>query len=125
MKKITMVFGLSLLTSFAFAQAGTAYTFSLQQAVDFALQNQKDVKNAVIDESIAQKKVNEIMGAGLPQINGSFNVQKFLEGPTSIIDAGNFGGPKGTYLAASFALPYQSTGGFDASQLLFSSDYFL
>jgi outer membrane protein TolC len=128
MKRIILIFGLvgiAALHSFAQAGGSAAYSFSLKQAVDFALQNQKDVKNAVLEEEIAHKKVNEIMGAGLPQINGSFDVKKFIEGPTTIIDAGNFGGPPGTYMAASFNLPYNAAGGFDASQLIFSSDYFL
>jgi outer membrane protein len=127
MKKIIVILGFGLVGSGAFAQAGTGatFSFSLQQAVDYALQNQKDVKNAVIEEEIAHKKVNEIMGAGLPQINSNFDVKKFIEGPTSVVDAGNFGGPPGTYTALSFNLPYQASGGFDASQLLFSSDYFL
>jgi outer membrane protein TolC len=128
MKRIILIFGLvgtAALGSFAQAKDSAAYSFSLKQAVDYALQNQRDVKNALLDQELAKKKVQEIAGAGLPQINGSFDVKRFVEGPTSIIDAGNFGGPPGQYLAANFNLPYQASGGFDASQLLFSSDYFL
>lgn len=127
MKKIFLMFGLGMaaLNSYAQSKDSAAYSFSLKQAVDYALQNQKDVKNAIIDQDIAQKKVNEILGAGLPQISSSFNLQKFIEGPTSVVDAGMFGGPPGMYSTLSFALPYQATGGFDASQLLFSSDYFI
>jgi outer membrane protein TolC len=127
MKRIFLTVGLVGLAALGFAQAGDSavYSFSLKQAVDFAMQNQKDVKNAALDEELAQKKVNEIMGAGLPQINGTFDVKKFIEGPISVIDASLFGGPPGTYTTAMFNLPYQATGGFEASQLLFSSEYFL
>jgi outer membrane protein len=125
-KKIILIgFGIITLTTFAQTKDSTVKSFSLQQAIDFALQNQNDVKNAMIDEEIAHKKVNEIMGAGLPQINSSFNLQDFLEIPTSLIPAEFFGGRPGTFAAIKFGTQYQATAGLDASQLIFSGDYFL
>ena len=112
-----------------YAQDGVKETapavFSLQQAIDYALQNQKDVKNAALEEAIAKQKVNEITGLGLPQINSSFDVQDFLEIPTSLIPAEIFGGPPGTFAPVKFGTKYQATAGLSASQLLFSGDYFL
>lgn len=129
MKKIIMVIGLGMAASGAFAQAkdGAAYSFSLQQAIDYAMQNQVNVKNAMIDESIAHGKVNEIMGAGLPQINASFDFKDFLEIPTTVIPnaGGLFGGTPGSDAHLKFGTQYQSTAGLDASQLIFSGDYFL
>lgn len=126
MKKIIIVgLGLAALNSFAQTKEGAAFSFSLQQAVDYALQNQVNIKNAVIDESIANKKVNEITGSGLPQINSNFDFKNFLELPTSFIPAEFFGGPPGTFAPVKFGTQYQSTAGLDASQLLFSGDYFL
>ena len=69
-------------------EASSAYSFSLQQAVDFALQNQNNIKNALLDEEIAKNKVKEVFGMGLPQVNASFDVKKFLELPTSLIPTG-------------------------------------
>ncbi|MGZ4117214.1 MAG: TolC family protein, partial [Bacteroidia bacterium] len=128
MKKIIITIGIAVAAFNSFAQTkdtGKAYSFSLQQAIDFAMQNQNDIKNAIIDEEIAHKKVNEIMGMGLPQINSSLDVKDFLEIPTSLIPAEFFGGRPGTFAAIKFGTQYQSTAGFDASQLLFSGDYFL
>lgn len=101
------------------------HSFSLQQAIDYALHNQADVKNAFIDQDLAQKKVNEITGLGLPQVNASFDVKDFLDVPTSLIPASAFGGPKDVFTAARFGTQYQASTGFDASQLLFSSEYIL
>ncbi len=127
MKKTFLTIGLGLFTVVVFGQANqnATYSFSLQQAIDFALKNQKDVKNAIIDEELAHEKVNQILGAGLPQINGNFDVKDFIEVPTSVVEAKNFGGPPGVYSALKFGLQYQTSAGFDVSQLLFSSDYFL
>ena len=127
MKKIVIVIGLGMAALHSFAQAkdSAAYSFSLQQSIDFAMQNEVDVKNAVIDESISKQKVNELLGAGLPQINSSFDFKDFLEIPTSFIPAEFFGGAPGTFAPVKFGIQYQSTAGFDASQLIFSGDYFV
>ena len=127
MKKIILIVGLGVIIFSAFGQEkdSAAYAFSIQQAVDFALQNQHDIKNARIDQEIAKKKVNEIMGMGLPQINSSFDVKDFIEIPTSLIPAQFFGGPPGSFAAVQFGTQYQATAGLDASQLIFSGDYFL
>ncbi len=126
-KKLIIIIGLGLFSPNFFSQAkdSSAFSFSLQQAVNYALENQKDVKNAIIDEQIAQKRVNEIMGMGLPQINSSFDLREFIEIPTSLIPADFFGGAPGTFAAVKFGTKYNATAGLDASQLIFSGDYFL
>lgn len=127
MKKIIIAIGIvsCILPSYAQTKENNSYTFSLQQAIDFALQNQNNIKNAVLDEQIAKAKVKEITGMGLPQINASFDMKDFLEIPTSLIPAEFFGGPPGSFAAVKFGTQYQATAGLDASQLIFSGDYFL
>ncbi len=127
MKKLILILlaGLLSLTTFSQTTDSSSFSFSLQQALKYALENQKDVKNAIIDEQLAQKKVNEIMGMGLPQINASFDLREFIEIPTSLIPADFFGGAPGTFAAVKFGTKYNATAGLDASQLLFSGDYFL
>jgi outer membrane protein len=118
MKRFIILLGLavSLTTS---AQDGVKETapaaFTLQQAIDYALNNQKDVKNAVIDEQIAKQKVNEIAGLGFPQINASFDIKDYLKSPVIAF------GSQAIPIYPKFNL----TPGVDASQLLFSGDYFL
>jgi len=126
MKKLLLV-GLGILTLNSFAQTkdSVAYSFSRAQAIDFALQNQNDIKNAILDEAIAKQKVNETTGIGLPQINSSFDVKDFIDVPTQVIPAESFGGPPGSLSTVKFGLKYAATGGFDASQLLFNAEYFL
>ena len=127
MKKLILLVGTGwiALNSLSQTKDTSSYSFSLQKSIEFALQNQKDIKNALIDEQIAQKKVNEIAGIGLPQINSSFDLKEFIEIPTSLIPAEIFGGAPGTYAAVKFGTKYNSTAGIDASQLLFSGEYFL
>jgi outer membrane protein TolC len=45
-------------------------SFTLEQCVQYALDNSINVKNAAIDEKIADGRVKETRGIGLPQIDG-------------------------------------------------------
>lgn len=103
----------------------SSYTFSVMQAVDFALQHQPSVKNAQLDQQAATNKVREVVGIALPQINGSGQIQDFLEIPTSFIPAEVFGGQPGTFIPVQFGTKYNATVGVSASQLLFSGEWFL
>ena len=117
------------------------YSFSLQQAIDFAMKNQTQVQNAGYDEQIAKEKVKETVGIGLPQIGGSLSAQDFIDRPTSIfpdfftpavagINQAYFGlkptipiPPPGPGTAVQFGTQYSSTVGLDAYQMVFNSDY--
>ncbi len=103
----------------------STYKFTLQQAIEFAYQNQANVKNAMLDEQIAKQRVNEITGAGTPQISGSFEINDYIELPTSFIPAEFFGGEPGTFAAIKFGQPYTATAGITASQLLFDGSYLI
>ncbi len=126
MKRLILLWGVAVsFTSYSQVLENASMSFSLQQAIDYAMQNQKDIKNAVIDEQIAKQKVNEITGLGLPQLGTSFDVKDFLAIPTSLIPAEFFGGAPGTFAAIKFGTKYQATAALEANQLLFSGDYFL
>jgi len=103
----------------------SVYRFSLKQAVEFALQNQKDVVNAQLDAEISHQKVREITGLGLPQINSSFDVKDFVKIPTSLIPGEFFGEAPGSYIPIKFGTQYQATAGATLSQLLFDPTYLL
>ena len=125
MKKLILFIGIGIsLNIFSQTKDSAAYSFSITQAIDFAIKNQKDVKNAIIDEELAQEKVHETRGIGLPQINSSLDVRDFIDIPTQVA-AGAFGGPPGTLASFKFGTKYQATAGFDASQMLFNAEYFL
>jgi len=45
--------------------------FTLEECIQYALDNSIDIKNAIIDEEIADARVKETRGIGLPQIDAS------------------------------------------------------
>ena len=83
MKKIQYILGLLFLGFGLSAQQQN--TFSLQQAIDYALQNNFDIRNAKTDIRIAKKKVVETRAIGLPHINASVGYDYFIDIPTQLV----------------------------------------
>ncbi|MGZ3883104.1 MAG: TolC family protein [Bacteroidia bacterium] len=107
----------------AAANSGNAY--SLEQAIEYAYKNSPSVLNANLDIENSVYKKKELLGAGFPQIAASVDVKDYISIPTSLIPAQFFGGPAGTFLPVKFGTKYNTTAGFSASQLVFSSDYII
>lgn len=116
---------ISLLLTTTAQQEQQSNSFSLQQAIDFALKNSPSQKNAELDLQSAAYRKQEITGLGLPQISGSFDFKDYLRLPVSVVDAHAFSPlvPVGTYTTLTFGVKYSSTAAANVSQLLFSSDY--
>ena len=62
-------------------QVGGDMQLSLQEAVDYALKNSADIKNAQIDIEIAKKKIWETTAIGLPQVSAKFAYQNIFKVP--------------------------------------------
>ena len=123
MKRKFMFLTLLFTAGFSFSQNNNS--FSLQQAIDYAMQNQVNVQNSILDEQIAQNKVKEILGLSFPQISGNIDAKDFLEIPTSVIplNAFNPSAPADQFMAVQFGIQYSASAGINISQLVFSSDY--
>jgi outer membrane protein TolC len=100
-----------------------SYSFNVQQAVEYALKNQVNVKNAELDARIAVAEKKEVIGIGLPQIKGTADINHFIEIPTSFVPAEFFNGDAGTYAAVQFGQKYSASAGVSATQLLFDGSY--
>ena len=107
------------------ALAQQTYTFSAQQAVDYAMKNSVNVQNALKDIEIQQQVNREITSAAYPQVNGNLNVTDYLKLPTSLIPAEFFGGTPGTFQAVQFGTKYNTTYGASVNQLLFDGQVFV
>jgi outer membrane protein TolC len=150
-KSLTMrspftVITVALLLLGGVARAQTANYFSVKQAVDYAMKNSVAVRNALVDLKI-QKQVNrEITAMALPQLSGSASVNYFPDvavqsfpnfiaqatygvleqegvkdgSGNPIISPGDFG-----VVQAQFGTNYNSSAGFDISQLLFDGQVFV
>jgi len=115
--------GLFLLTSLA----ANAQTFSLKQAVDYAITHQVQVKNSQIDLQNASAKINEIKAIGLPQVNGSFALTNNLILQRVFIPAKIFNpaAAEGELIAAKFGVENSGFANVGLSQLVFDGTYLL
>ncbi|MDA9363190.1 MAG: TolC family protein [Polaribacter sp.] len=59
---------------------------SLNEAIDFAIENSYNTKASKNGISSAKETVRETSATGLPQINASFDYQNFLKQPVSLAD---------------------------------------
>jgi outer membrane protein len=97
--------------------------FTLQQALDFAYTHNGNQLNAELDAKNQQYYKRQIAGAGMPQINGSFDIKDYVNIPTVLIPASAFGGPAGQFIPAKFGLQWNAQASLTVTQLIFSSDY--
>ncbi len=110
---------------------------SLEQCIDYALGNSINAQNAILDEQIAQAKVKETVGIGLPQISGNASInhnqklQRFFgtysdaASGFSFFPAGIPGAQNGDVLAAPNFFQLQSSGNMSLSvnQIIFNGSY--
>ncbi len=123
MMKLFTVFVLVLFATFVNAQKINSFT--VKQAVDYAMQNSVQVKNALLDYQVQKQTNREITAAAYPQLSATGSFNDYLTIPTSLLPAEIAGGPAGTYFPVRFGTKYNATGGFDASQLLFDGQVFV
>lgn len=99
------------------------YSFSLDQAINHALTNNRASINAGRDIEMAKKKKWETTASGLPQINGLVSYQNNFKLQTSVIPAEFFGGQPGEFAEVTFGTKHNATGSLSLSQLLFDGSY--
>src|SRR4029078_11012190 len=128
------------------ARAQQMNAFSVKQAVDYALKNSAQVKNALLDIQIQRQTNKEITAAAFPQITGNVNtnynpnvaVQTFpnfigaatygvleQEGVKNgngdpIISPSDFG-----FIHAAFGTTWNANAGVTLSQILFDGQVFV
>ncbi len=114
---------LSLVLLFALPglRAQEIRSFSLQEALDYAMTNNYDIMKSEKDIEIAKKRVTESTAMGLPQINGSIDYTDNFARPTMIMPP-EFS-PDGQPLEIQFGTKYDAALGASISQLVFSGEY--
>jgi len=116
------------------------YKFSLQDAVNYALEHNVDMLNARLDITKAKRKVWETTAIGLPQVNGTVSFTDNLDLRTTLfpdfitqsvvgINTGLFGLtpvapiPERRTMPVQFGSQYQASWGFTATQIIFNGEY--
>ena len=126
--RLIICLGLSFFGIKASAQTSTlpkVHAFSAKQAVDYALQNAVQVKNALLDIETQRQTNKGITATALPQINATASVVDYLSIPTSLLPAEIFGGQAGTFIPVKFGTKYNGTFGANLQQILFDGQVFV
>jgi outer membrane protein len=113
MKRIILFFPVIFLLVSANAQMkDTSTTKSLEDCIRYALDNQTNIRQALIDEQITDREIKSVLSDWFPQIGFSGSYQNNFQRPTTIFN--NAATPVGTY--------NQSGGFFSLNQNIFSRD---
>lgn len=118
----TLITLLFILPWLATAQ-DTIPSFSLDQAIIYALEHNYSAQNAQRDIVDAQKQKWETIASGLPQINGAISYQNQLKQPVSQIPAEFFGGEPGTYQEVVFGQAQSMSATATLTQQIFDGSY--
>ena len=123
MNKVFIILGFVMLSSVGIAQQNQKYKFTLEQAVDFALDSNYTAINARRDIAIAIKKKWETTAAGLPQLDGSISYQNNLKQPTTLLPGEIGGGDPGTFVPVTFGTKENASATATLTQLIFDGSY--
>lgn len=149
--KMKAIIGMLLFPSLVFAQADsvkkiTRHEFSVQQAVDYALKNNVNVKNALLDIKLQEQVNRAFTSAAYPHINASLGttynpnvatqvLPNFISPATYqvLIDEGVKDGSGNPiqmpsdfgYVAAQFGTRFSANAGISLTQILFDGQVFV
>ena len=116
---ILIVFAMIMLLS---AKGHAQTTMSLKDAVVYALKDNNDIKKQNLAILQSKQKVQEVVGQGLPQINGTAQLSDNLVLPKTVLPGEIFGQP-GTHVAVAFGVQYSIPASVRADLILYNQAY--
>lgn len=99
------------------------FSFSLDEAVDYALNNSYIALNASRDIAAAKKKKWETTTIGLPHVDATIDYQNWIKQQVALIPAEFFGGVAGEFAEVSFGTKHNMTATATLTQLIFDGSY--
>jgi outer membrane protein len=104
-------------------ETAKSYSFTLQQAIDHALEYNYSVINSGRDIEAAKQKKWETTAMGLPQINAGVDYTNNFVLQKSVVPAEFFGGNPGEYAEVAFGTKHNMIARSTLSQLIFDGSY--
>ncbi|EPR72896.1 Outer membrane efflux protein precursor [Winogradskyella psychrotolerans RS-3] len=118
---------LTLLIGFIIFQIGYSQeqptSLSLQEAIDYALENNRSAINASRDIEAAKQQKWETTATGLPQVSASIDYQNNLKQQVQLIPAEFFGGQSGEFAEVMFGTKQSITAFATLNQKIFDGSY--
>lgn len=118
MKKLkTLLYSAALLLM---SKAAAAQTYSLQDCVHAALENNQQLQNSRLDIDAAGYRVKEVRSALLPTIDVNGQLMYYRDVPSQYAPASAFGGPEGEYAKLTLAMPQTTSATLSVTQNLYN-----
>ena len=124
MKKAKAIVFIFLLMQSAWVSAQKVYRFSLDDALNYAMENNYRLVNSAKDVEAAKQQILEQTAQGLPQINGTVSYKDNVARPVFILP-GEFTGRPGQETKVQFGTEYSGSLGAGLNQLIFDGRYFV
>jgi outer membrane protein TolC len=122
MKQLLIMILMLLICFTSFSQESPS-NFSLEEAIKYALENNRTAINAQLDIEAAEKQKWETKATGLPQISAKIDYQNFLKQQISLIPAEFFGGAVGDFAEVAFGTKQNINATAKLDQLIFDGSY--
>lgn len=123
MRNLLVILMLIGITSVSIAQSQKSYSFSLEEAIAFAIDSNYTAINARRDIAKAIKQKWETTATGLPQISGNATYNNNLKQPVTLLPAEVTGGPPGTFTPVTFGTKQNMNLTATLNQLIFDGSY--
>ncbi len=120
-RKLILLFSL-ILSIIGFSQ-DNPQSYSLQEAIDYALENNRTAKNAARDIEAAKRQKWETIATGLPQISATIDYNNWLKQQVSLIPAEFFGGNPGEFTEIAFGTKQSMNATIVLNQKIFDGSY--
>ncbi|MGI9532468.1 TolC family protein [Lutimonas sp.] len=122
MNKI-VTFIVLIIGSYALKAQEETYSFTLDEAVQYALVHNYTVRNAALDIDAAEKQKWEATSFGLPQIDAGIDYQNWLKQQVTFIPSEVIGGDPGEFTPVVFGTKQNMNATVTMNQLIFDGSY--
>ncbi|MEM8523981.1 MAG: TolC family protein [Bacteroidota bacterium] len=110
---------------FAFYGIQAQQAFSLDEAVQYALQNSNQIRLAQLDAIDAEAQIQEVRTAGIPKISGKIDYLYNAIILQQLVPAEFAGGNPGEFVALAFGVNNNLTGSVNLNTVLFDPTVFI
>jgi len=100
---------------------------TLEDAVNYALENSSEVRQATLNIRDAEGRISEVLSTGLPKLTGNARYQYFPDVPNFLIPAqfADPDAPEGSFISLPAGTRQSLTAGLELNALVFDGSFFV
>ncbi len=110
-----------------FCASVLSQTLTIEEAVDYALENSFELRQTELDVADADARISETLSTGLPKLNGNVRYQYFPDVPNFLIPAQftDPAAPEGSFIALPAGTDQSLSAALELNALLFDGSFFV